>query len=152
MHFEGGTADAHFTSEELALVEQEVSNVNNRFVTQFTRENARKLTKTVLDEYALPPNVAAEYAQKLDGYLYVESYSDMIHGRYLRWMSRPGKEAIPRLHAGGNFCETVIGDNGVSIRCRTYMGRYYTVSFNESVIFIKLTAAELIYQTAADYA
>ena len=55
------------------------------------------------------------------------------------------------LHYCGIICEIKIIDDGVLIKCKNFMHRYYTFKMDECLIFQKLTSQEQIIINALDH-
>ena len=114
------------------------------FVFAHTLAQVRQMTDDELDDLDLTVDKIDEYRQKLREYIYVDSYKDLVEGRYVRWMFRDDEN--PRLHAGGFFAETRIVDDATNVVCRNVnAGRtYYTIPFNDAVVFMKLNKTEIM--------
>lgn len=86
------------------------------------------------------------YCKKLSGYRHVERICDLRQGIYIRWI----KCGETKLHNGGVAVNIKVGDD-IQIICKTALGHYLSLKFNDCIIFQKLTMEEQLILMSYNY-
>tara|TARA_B100000424_G_scaffold157082_1_gene120108 strand:- start:10474 stop:10842 length:369 start_codon:yes stop_codon:yes gene_type:complete len=89
---------------------------------------------------------AYDYHRKLKNYKYIEDIDDLSFGAYIRWFKCDEKI----LKTGGLVCNIEEKDDGTAITCKSNVGKFITIYFEESYIFQKLTSDEIMMITLLD--
>ena len=99
----------------------------------------------------------------LRNYTAVCELDDFTHGAYLRWIPLTKKgndnnnnnnnavDVTAALARGGHFCDVSITDAGCSVRCRSMRSRYFQFTFDNHLVFQKLSNSEMILLAAMRY-
>ena len=114
-----------------------------------TTEKINAMVNKVLLELDLPKKVHIEYMNKLAHYKYVDELSDLRYGSYIRWIPISNPNKI-RLEKGSTFCDVKVSDSGLSLICKGY-ARHFQLSFDENLIFQKLSDQEMVLLSALDH-
>jgi len=131
------------------LVFNALNNENNDYITKYTSECITQQKNSILKEIA-PHGTLGEYKQKLKLYRYCSNMDDICFGRYIRWI--PIK-CLPQVNLtnGGIVCDLKMVNDSLHIVCKNNMHRLFQLSFDDNLIFSKLTPQELIILKVIDY-
>jgi hypothetical protein len=77
-----------------------------------------------------------DICQRLIGYRWVDRLCDLRSGRLVRWVKK-GK-----LTNGGLLMNVKIENTGVILLCKNNVGRFFSIKWDDSVVFQKLTMEE----------
>lgn len=73
---------------------------------------------------------------RLIGYRWVDRLCDLRSGRLVRWVKKDS------LTNGGLLMNVKIENTGVILLCKNNVGRFFSIKWDESVVFQKLTMEE----------
>lgn len=94
----------------------------------------------------LSEEMIKKYCGKLTGYRYVERICELRQGIYIRWI----RNGNTKLMNGGIVVNMKIGDDA-QIICKTPMGSFLSIKFNDCIIFQKLTMEEQLILMSYNY-
>ena len=77
---------------------------------------------------------------ELKNYKLVHEIDKLRYGSYIRWMKDD------KLYKGMIVCDIVIGDEGVSIKGKTFTNQFLTINIDDCIIFQKMTKEEVIIE------
>lgn len=77
-----------------------------------------------------------DICQRLIGYRWVDRLCDLRSGRLVRWVKNG------RLTNGGLLMNVKIENTGVILLCKNNVGRFFSIKWDDSVVFQKLTMEE----------
>jgi hypothetical protein len=77
-----------------------------------------------------------DICQRLIGYRWVDRLCDLRSGRLVRWVKKG------RLTNGGLLMNVKIENTGVILLCKNNVGRFFSIKWDDSVVFQKLTMEE----------
>jgi hypothetical protein len=77
-----------------------------------------------------------DICQRLIGYRWVDRLCDLRSGRLVRWIKKG------RLTNGGLLMNVKIENTGVILLCKNNVGRFFSIKWDDSVVFQKLTMEE----------
>lgn len=77
-----------------------------------------------------------DICQRLIGYRWVDRLCDLRSGRLVRWVKKGC------LTNGGLLMNVKIENTGVILLCKNNVGRFFSIKWDESVVFQKLTMEE----------
>jgi len=106
-----------------------------------TMTELRATKQRVLNKF---PNIDAS---KLVTYRYVDDLSDLLEGRYIRWIHVSNPE---KLYTGGFVARVDIDESGIHILC-TNRGKMFQLIFDECIVFQKITSQEFIIFKANEF-
>ena len=97
------------------------------------------LSKEVFDAIH-PLEISEENKQdicrRLIGYRWVDRLCDLRSGRLVRWVKKG------RLTNGGLLMNVKIENTGVILLCKNNVGRFFSVKWDDNIVFQKLTMEE----------
>lgn len=87
----------------------------------------------------------------LKDYRYVENMDEIKNGNYVRWIDISDAETAAVLNRGGIVCDLKVGDEGVYVVVKNYVGAYFTLRLDSNLLFQKLSNQERIILYALDH-
>ena len=128
-----------------------IENETTEYLENKTLANISETIYEILTEYVPSQNeneneIIQQYCKKLTGYRYVERICDLRQGIYIRWI----KMGTTKLHNGGIAVNIKIGDE-IQIVCKTALGHFLSLKFNDCIVFQKLTMEEQLILMSYDY-
>ncbi len=82
---------------------------------------------------------------RLSGYQFIDRLCDLRLGRLVRWIKRTGNS----LTNGGILMDVKIENKGVKLLCKNNMNRFFSIYFDDCLIFQKLSMEEQIVLMAS---
>jgi len=82
---------------------------------------------------------------RLSGYRFVDRVCDLRNGRLVRWVKKNNNV----LTNGGLLVDVKIENKGVKLLCKNNMNRFFSVYFDDCLVFQKLTMEEQIVLMAS---
>jgi len=140
-----------FSSIDIDELLDKIENETNEYLENKTLSDISKIIFETLVEYScqnpkLSQEMIQQYCNKLSGYRCVERICDLRQGIYIRWM----KHGETKLANGGIVVNVKIGDE-VQIVCKTHIGSFLSIKFNDCILFQKLTMEEQLILMSYDY-
>jgi hypothetical protein len=138
-----------FSSINIDELLDKIENETMEYLENKTLGDISKTIFEILSEYTfenkyLGSEIMKKYLEKLKGYRYVDKLCDLRQGIFIRWINKG------ILMNGGILLNIKIGDN-IQIICKTILGKYISLKFDECVIFQKLTMEEQLILMSYDY-
>ena len=127
-----------------------LDNDSNKSILGLTTSKIMKSNLNILKELHLDKTTTLDYLKKLKEYRYLDEINDLKYGSYIRWIQITDPNNL-QLTQCGIICDIIITDTGVSIACKNFMHRYYTIKMEECLIFQKLSDQEKIILSALDH-
>lgn len=101
-------------------------------------------------ELNLDKELLAKYCEKLSGYRYVDKICELMMGRAVYWIKKYVNP--PALVNGGIVTRIKIENNGVNFLCKKpHTNRFYSLRFDDCIVFQKLTVEEQLVIMSNDY-
>jgi len=132
----------------LPLLEKSLQNTNNKKIVKLSFDDINKEKETILKELNLSKKNTKELLKKLKDYQYVDEYSQLTEGRYLRWINLTNPHAL-KLTNGGILCEIKINDS-ISLIMKNKNNVFFQIKLDECLLFQRLTTQEKIILYAID--
>ena len=120
----------------------ELLNLNNEIIKK-RKHNILKSLYLSRDEIKMLHN-------KLDKYRFIDECHELKYGTYIRYIKITDPEYI-KLSNGGIVCDISIINDGILIKCKNNIGRFFSIKMNECLIFQKITDEERLILLALDY-
>ena len=138
-----------FSAIDVDELLDKIENETTEYLENKTLKNISEMIYDILNEYDVLKNdneIIQQYCNKLAGYRYVERICDLRQGVYIRWI----KMGTTKLHNGGIAVNVKIGDE-IQIVCKTALGHFISLKFNDCIIFQKLTMEEQLILMSYHY-
>ena len=130
-------------------IDELLDNIENETTEYLENKTLGDISKIIFDILSseipiLGKETIQKYCEKLTGYRYVENVCDIRQGIFVRWIRNN------TLMNGGIVMNIKFGEN-VQIVCKTVLGRFVSLRFDECLIFQKLTMEEQLILMSYDY-
>ena len=93
-----------------------------------------------------------EMADSLTGYRFVDELDQLHVGKYTRWIQKYSSSAKPVLTNGGFLAGIESGNEGTFMKIRLYANKVINISFDNCLIYQRLSTGEQLVLLVADYA
>lgn len=123
---------------------------SNSRLLHLTTEKIKQINFSILSELQLDEETMALYLQKLKEYMYIDEAEDLKHGAFIKWIPILDPDYLP-LHFCGIICDIQFTGESTIIKCKNFMHRHYTFTFDECLVFQKLSKQELAILAALDF-
>jgi hypothetical protein len=140
-----------FSAIDINELLDKIENETTEYLENKTLKNVSEMIYEILNDYEPLKNendneTIQKYCNKLAGYRYVERICDLRQGVYIRWI----KMGTTKLQNGAIAVNVKIGDE-IQIVCKTTLGHFFSLKFNDCIIFQKLTMEEQLILMSYDY-
>ena len=120
-----------------------VENNENEYLTRFSRSQIQTMKNDALQMVINDGKKLKNYHKKLKDYIYISDLMYLKEGSYLRWI--PLKEPTKiKLTNGGILVDTLFLNDGIQLRLKNNMNRFFQIKFDEVIVFQKLRDQEQI--------
>ena len=127
-----------------------LDNQTNEAAVETTTADIQGRKNDMLQRLQLPPAALRKLHKSLRRYRYVDELHDIHAGRYIRWIKLSDPAAI-KLTNGGIVCDVRCTLDGVTITCKNYQHRLFSLRLDECLVFQRLTDQERIILAAVDH-
>lgn len=122
-----------------------VDNEENEKFMSLNRELIQKYKNDILQSIQLKGDTLKTYHKKLKHYRFVDDLSDIKYGSFIRWINIKNPDpALLKLTNGGIVTDVKFYETCVQIQCKNNFNRFFTIKFDECIIFQKITQQESI--------
>ena len=125
---------ALFSSIDIDAVLKKTDDVH--YIEGKTVADVSKEIFEAVDDLDIPEENKNDICQRLVGYRWVDRLCDLRSGRLVRWVKQ-GK-----LTNGGLLMNVKIENTGVLLLCKNNVGRFFTIRWDDTVVFQKFTLEE----------
>ncbi len=132
------------------VLNKAINNENNSSLIHYTNKKIKAIKNDYLQKLQLSREELKDYHDKLKNYRYVDDLSDILYGRYIRWVNLKNPDNL-KLTKGGIIIEIKILENGIHVVCKNARNQRFQIKIDECLIFQKLTQQEQILLSALDY-
>ena len=122
---------------------------NSKFL-NLTSAKIKNMKLEILQELQLTKDEITEIMKKLKDYMYVDEMSELRYGAFIRWIPIKDPDNV-YLTPGGILCEIKVTDSGVSLTCKNFAHKHYTITMDECLVFQKLSGEQQDLISAMDY-
>lgn len=135
---------------DISEILKAVENDGNENIMKYTRSTIHSMKNDILQQLHLSSEVLKDYHKKLKRFRYVDDLSDLNYGSYIRWINISNPEHL-KLTNGGIICDIQFYDTGVQILCKNPYNRFYKLTFDNCIIFQRLTGQEEVILDVISY-
>lgn len=120
-----------------------LDNDDNENFLKLNKELIQKYKNDILQKLQLKRDELKILHKKLKNYRYIDELSDIKYGSFIRWINIKDTSKI-FLTNGGIITDINFYNDGVQIKCKNFRNIFFSIKFDECLIFQKLTQQELI--------
>jgi hypothetical protein len=135
-------------ASDIQYLEKSLNNEYNKNISKLTFDNINKNKISVIQNLHLNKKNFDSLLKKLKDYQYIDELSDLVEGRYIRWINIINPNVI-NLTNGGILCEIKIEDTVILVM-KNKINMFFQVDLDKNLIFQKLTDQEKIILYAVD--
>ena len=132
------------------FLQKAIENDDNLNIINTNIQEIKRKKNEILQELGLKREDLKSFHKKLNGYMYVDTINDLKYGRNIRWINLKQLDPI-KITNGALLCDIKIGSNGCSLVLKSFNTNFITLSFNEIIVFQKISDEEKIILKAVDY-
>ena len=135
---------------DINLLEIALKNEDNLSIINTNIQEIKNKKNDILQSLGLKKNDLKHYHNKLKNYRYIEDIKDLKYGGPLRWINLNNLENI-NLNNCCHLCDIKINNKGVYLSMKGFNNRFFTLYFNENLLFQKINNEEQIILKAINH-
>lgn len=120
-----------------------IDNEDNDKFMSLNKQLIQKYKNQILQQLQLDSQSLKTLHQKLKDYRYIDDLADVKYGAFIRWINISSPDKI-KLTNGGVIIDVNFYEDGVQLKCKNNLNRFFTIRFDDCLIFQKLTQQEKI--------
>lgn len=128
----------------------ELDDTHTEWMDGVTSDTLREQRMDALSELHIDADTMTDWLVKLEKYKFVDELQHLQIGRYVRWISLTNPDNL-RLIKGGFVCGIYIEDTGIEVEVLAYRKFVQHFSFDNVLIFQRLTKQEEVLLSLVDY-
>jgi hypothetical protein len=134
---------------DINILLKALDNEKNENIVNLSTKEIKQTKIDILKELDLDKEVFTDFMKKLKMYRYIDEVNDLKYGAFIRWIPLKNPDNI-YLTRGGIICDIKAVDKGIQIICKNHLHKHFQISFDECMIFHKLSAQEQVLLAAVD--
>ena len=123
---------------------------SNSELLNLNTETIKKTKHNILKKLYLSRENIKNFHKKLENYRFIDECHELKYGTYIRYIKLNDPTNI-KLFNGGIVCDISIINDGILIKCKNNMNRFFSIKMNECLIFQKITEEERLLLVVLDY-
>jgi hypothetical protein len=135
---------------DIELLEKALENDDNLSIINTNIQDIKKKKNDILQQLGLERDNLKTFHTKLKGYRYIDTIKEFKYGSVIRWINLNKLDEI-KLQGAAFLSDIKIHDKGIALILRAFGGRYFTIYFNENLIFQKINNEEEVLLKAINY-
>lgn len=128
---------------DLELLKKALENDDNVDLINTSIQEIKNKKNDILQQLGLKRDELKTFNSSLKGYRYIEELKDLKIGSNIRYIKLKNIENI-KLSGVNNLCEIKILNHGIGLVFKNFQNRFFTIYFNDNLIFQKINSEEEI--------
>ena len=128
---------------DIELLKKALENDDNLGLINTNIQEIKSKKNDILQQLGLKRDELKNFISSLKGYRYVEELKDLKIGSNIRYIKLSNIENI-KLSCVNNLCEIKVLNNGIGLVFKNFQNRFFTIYFNDNLIFQKINSEEEI--------
>jgi len=128
---------------DLELLKKALENDDNVDLINTSIQEIKNKKNDILQQLGLKRNELKMFNSSLKGYRYIEELKDLKIGSNIRYIKLSNIENI-KLSGVNNLCEIKVLNHGIGLVFKNFQNRFFTIYFNDNLIFQKINSEEEI--------
>lgn len=128
---------------DLELLKKALENDDNVGLINTSIQEIKNKKNDILQQLGLNRDDLKMFNSNLKGYRYIEEIKDLKIGSNIRYIKLKNIENI-KLSSVNNLCEIKILNKGIGLVFKNFQNRFFTIYFNDNLIFQKINSEEEI--------
>lgn len=128
---------------DFELLKKALENDDNVGLINTSIQEIKDKKNNILQQLGLNRDDLKMFNSNLKGYRYIEELKDLNIGSNIRYIKLKNIENI-KLSGVNNLCEIKILNKGIGLVFKNFQNRFFTIYFNDNLIFQKINSEEEI--------
>jgi hypothetical protein len=128
---------------DLELLKTALENDENVGLINTSIQEIKDKKNNILQQLGLKRDELKIFNSNLKGYRYIEEIKDLKIGSNIRYIKLKNIENI-KLSGVNNLCEIKVLNRGIGLVFKNFQNRFFTIYFNDNLIFQKINNEEEI--------
>ena len=128
---------------DLELLKKALENDDNVGLINTSIQEIKDKKNNILQQLGLNRDDLKMFNSNLKGYRYIEEIKDLNIGSNIRYIKLKNIENI-KLSKVNNLCEIKVLNHGIGLVFKNFQNRFFTIYFNDNLIFQKINNEEEI--------
>lgn len=128
---------------DLELLKTALENDDNIGLINTSIQEIKSKKNDILQQLGLKRDELKSFNSSLKGYRYIEELKDLKIGSNIRYIKLTNIENI-KLSGVNNLCEIKVLNQGIGLILKNFQNRFFTIYFNDNLIFQKINSEEEI--------
>lgn len=128
---------------DLELLKKALENDDNVGLINTSIQEIKDKKNNILQQLGLNRDDLKMFNSNLKGYRYIEELKDLKIGSNIRYIKLKNIENI-KLSGVNNLCEIKVLNHGIGLVFKNFQNRFFTIYFNDNLIFQKINSEEEI--------
>tara|TARA_Y100000389_G_C17379788_1_gene473689 strand:+ start:42 stop:461 length:420 start_codon:yes stop_codon:yes gene_type:complete len=128
---------------DLELLKKALENDDNVGLINTSIQEIKDKKNNILQQLGLNRDDLKFFNSNLKGYRYIEEIKDFKIGSNIRYIKLKNIENI-KLSKVNNLCEIKVLNHGIGLVFKNFQNRFFTIYFNDNLIFQKINSEEEI--------
>jgi CRISPR/Cas system-associated endonuclease Cas3-HD len=128
---------------DLELLKKALENDENVDLINTSIQEIKNKKNDILQQLGLKRDELKMFNASLKGYRYIEELKDLKIGSNIRYIKLSNIENI-KLSGVNNLCEIKVLNHGIGLVFKNFQNRFFTIYFNDNLIFQKINSEEEI--------
>lgn len=128
---------------DLELLKKALENDDNVDLINTSIQEIKNKKNDILQQLGLKRDELKMFNASLKGYRYIEELKDLKIGSNIRYIKLSNIENI-KLSGVNNLCEIKVLNHGIGLVFKNFQNRFFTIYFNDNLIFQKINSEEEI--------
>lgn len=125
------------------LLKKALENDDNVGLINTSIQEIKDKKNNILQQLGLNRDDLKMFNSNLKGYRYIEELKDLNIGSNIRYIKLKNIENI-KLSKVNNLCEIKVLNHGIGLVFKNFQNRFFTIYFNDNLIFQKINCEEEI--------
>ena len=128
---------------DFELLKKALENDDNVGLINTSIQEIKDKKNNILQQLGLNRDDLKLFNSNLKGYRYIEEIKDLNIGSNIRYIKLTNIENI-KLSKVNNLCEIKVLNKGIGLVFKNFQNRFFTIYFNDNLIFQKINCEEEI--------
>lgn len=134
--------------DTIQYLKESIENENNKSILNLTTKIIKERKEEILNELPINKSKINEFKKKLKEYRYIDEINELHIGAFIRWIKFDSNNKLSITN--GAILTDVIFEDDILLLLKNNINRFFSVKFNNNLIFQKLTNQEKIILFAID--
>lgn len=134
--------------DTIQYLKESIENENNKSILNLTTKIIKERKEEILNELPINKSKINELKKKLKEYRYIDEINELHIGAFIRWIKFDSNNKVSITN--GAILTDVIFEDDILLLLKNNINRFFSIKFNNNLIFQKVTNQEKIILFAID--